>query len=174
MATFADLTDTMLNDDQGPDSISFANLLRDPDSVGTRKNLIMESVVQFAIRDGDWKLCLCPGSGVPPNSEHAAGNEPMPNIAWKKALAEFEGKITEADLLKAPFVQLFDLSVDLHEDNNLAAKHPERVEKMVALLKSQIENGRSTPGPTLKNDKNVRIVNPADKRLPAFVRERLR
>ena len=174
MATFADLTDTTLNDDQAPDSISFANLLSDPESEGTRKDLIMESVVQFVIRDGDWKLCLCPGSGVPPNSEHAAGNGPMPNVAWKKALAQFEGKPTEADLLKAPFIQLFDLSVDVHEDNNLAAENPDQVKKMVALLKSQIENGRSTPGPNLKNDKNVRIVNPADKRLPAFVRARLR
>ena len=77
-------------------------------------------------------------------------------------------------MLKAPFIQLFDLSVDLHEDNNLAAENPDQVKKMVALLKSQIENGRSTPGPNLKNDKNVRIVNPADKRLPAFVRARLR
>jgi hypothetical protein len=49
--------------------------------------------------------------------------------------------------------QLFDLSSDPHEDHNLAAEHPARVQKMVALLKSQVEKGRSTPGPGLKNDK---------------------
>jgi hypothetical protein len=43
---------------------------------------------------------------------------------------------------------------------------------MVALLKEQIANGRSTPGPKLKNDKNVRIIYPKDKRLPALVRNR--
>jgi hypothetical protein len=48
---------------------------------------------------------------------------------------------------------LFDLSSDPHEDHNLAAEHPARVQKMVALLKSQVEKGRSTPGPGLKNDK---------------------
>jgi len=174
MATFAELTEAELEDDQAPDSISFANLLRDPNAEGTRTDLIMQSVVQFAIRDGDWKLCLCPGSGVPPNSGNAAGNDPLPTFAWKKALEQFEEKPTEADLLKAPFVQLFDLSKDPHEDHNLAAEHPGQVEKMVALLKSQIENGRSTPGPKLSNDKNVKIVNAADKRLPAFVRERLK
>ena len=47
--------------------------------------------------------------------------------------------------------------------------HPDRVDRMVTLLKEQIANGRSTPGPDLKNDKNVRIIFPKDKRLPAFV-----
>ena len=77
----------------------------------------------------------------------------------------------ETDLLNAPFVQLFNLANDLDEDKNLAAQHPDRVLQMVAQLKEQIENGRSTPGPKLNNDKKVRIVNTKDKRLPAFVRE---
>jgi arylsulfatase A len=68
-------------------------------------------------------------------------------------------------------VQLFDLADDVHEDRNLAAEHPERVERMVALLQKQIEEGRSTPGPTLKNDKNVKMVTLEDRRLPEFVRE---
>jgi hypothetical protein len=96
----------------------------------------------------------------------------MPAVAWAKALDQVSGKVSETDLLKAPFVQLFDLSVDLHEDRNLARENPERVNRMVTLLKEQIANGRSTPGPKLKNDKNVRIVYPKDKRLPAFVRNR--
>ncbi|MEC5127471.1 arylsulfatase [Verrucomicrobiales bacterium BCK34] len=174
MATFADLTDIELEGEQGPDSISFAKLLRDPKGESARKDLIMESVIHFAIREGDWKLCLCPGSGVPPKSPNAAGNEPTPTDAWEKALDQFEGRLTDPDLLKAPFVQLFDLSKDLHEDNNLAAEYPDRVEKMVALLKSQIEGGRSTPGPKLSNDVSIEIVNAADRRLPVIVRERLK
>jgi hypothetical protein len=94
-------------------------------------------------------------------------------VAWRKALGGFESKLKENDLLKMPFVQLFNLANDPHEDKNLAAKHPERVSKMVALLKKQIVNGRSTSGPKLKNDKNARIVYIKDRRLPAFVRERL-
>jgi hypothetical protein len=70
-------------------------------------------------------------------------------------------------------VQLFNLATDPHEDRNLAAKHPDRVAKMVALLKRQIEQGRSTPGPKLKNDKNVRIISTNDRRLPDMLRERL-
>jgi arylsulfatase A len=76
--------------------------------------------------------------------------------------------------LSAPFVQLFDLSKDLHEDHNLAAQHPERVAQMVALLQKQVANGRSTPGPELGNDKHVKIVNLDDKRLPEIVRRRAR
>ena len=81
--------------------------------------------------------------------------------------------MTEADLLKAPFVQLFNVGNDPHEDRNLAAKHPDRVAAMVALLKKQIEQGRSTPGPKLKNDKNVRIIYTNDRRLPDALRKRL-
>ena len=107
------------------------------------------------------------------NSENGRGNDPMPAVAWAKALDQVSDKVSETDLLKAPFVQLFDLSVDLHEDHNLADKYPDRVKRMVTLLKEQIANGRSTPGPKLKNDKNVRIVYPKDKRLPEFVRDRI-
>ncbi|MFT5302490.1 MAG: arylsulfatase A [Mariniblastus sp.] len=172
-ATFADLANSRVNDDEGPDSISFGNLLRNPKAKGARQNLVMQSVVSFVVRDGDWKLCLCPGSGTPADSENAAGNDPMPNEAWRLALDQFEGKPANSDLLRAPFVQLFDLVKDPHEDNNLAAVHPERVEQMVAVLQEQIANGRSTPGPNLKNDKNVKVVNINDARLPDLVRERL-
>ena len=174
MATFSEIADEKMGDKEGPDSISFANLLRDPKAKGTRENLIMRSVVSFVVRDGDWKLCVSPGSGMPANMENGIGNDPTPEVAWKAALDKVEGKVTKADLLKAPFVQLFNVAKDPHEDKNLAAEQAERVEKMGRLLKEQIENGRSTSGPKLKNDKNVIIVNSKDKRLPAFARERLK
>lgn len=172
MATFAELTDVTLGDSEGPDSISFARLLSDPNAPGQRRNLVMQSVTSFAVRDGNWKLCLCPGSGTT-NSPNAAGNDPMPAVAWKQALEKFDGKLDEPDLLRSPFVQLFDLSEDLHEVNNLASQHPERVAEMVVLLQKQVAEGRSTPGPKLENDKHVRIVNLADKRLPEIVRRRV-
>ena len=171
LATFAELTDAKLGDDEAPDSISFAKLLHNPIAEGTRKNLVMQSVTSFVVRDGGWKLCLCPGSGTNIKSPNAAGNDPMPEVAWQRALVEFDGQPAESDLCSAPFVQLFDLTNDPHEDNNLAADVPHRVEQMVALLEKQIQNGRSTPGPKLENDKNIRIVNINDNRLPALLRE---
>lgn len=175
MATFAELADAAIADNEGPDSISFAKLLRDPQSEGDRTNLIMESTVSFVVRDENWKLCLCPGAGTPAGSPHSQGNVPSPPQAWRAALDRFSGVPTEADLLKAPFVQLFDLAEDPHEDNNLAAEHPQRIDKMVAMLTKQIDQGRSRPGRPgrpgrpLRNDKRVRIVNAKDKRLPSFV-----
>ncbi len=177
MATFAELADTKIEDHQAPDSISFAKLLTNPAVEGTRRNLIMQSVVSFVVRDRNWKLCLCPGAGTPatrPNIQNnSQGNVPTPEDAWKRALKRFQNVPNEADLVKAPFVQLFDLEKDPHEDHNVAAEHPDRVSAMVALLRRQMKRGRSTPGPELKNDRNVRLVSARDKRLPAFVRERL-
>lgn len=177
MATFAELTNTELEDHEAPDSISFAKLLTNPEDQGTRRNLIMQSVVSFVVRDGNWKLCLCPGAGTPAKrretQDNSQGNAPAPEDAWRLALNQFSKMPTEANLVKAPFVQLFDLANDPHEDHNLATDHPDRVRAMVALLRRQVERGRSTPGPELKNDRNVKLVNASDKRLPAFVRERL-
>jgi len=172
MATLAELTSVELADDEGPDSISFARLLSDPNAQGERQNLVMQSVASFAVRDGNWKLCLCPGSGTT-NSPNAVGNDPMPAVAWKQALEKFDGKLDEADLLRAPFVQLFNVADDPHEDKNLASQHPEQVAEMVALLQKQVAEGRSTPGPKLRNDKHVKIVNLDDKRLPEIVRRRV-
>ncbi|MEM6915639.1 MAG: hypothetical protein AAF491_03645, partial [Verrucomicrobiota bacterium] len=169
MATFADLTGEELGEQEGPDSISFAPVLRDPAAKTDRNDLVLNCGTAFAIREGDWKLCLTPSSGVKYDSENAAGNDPMPIPAWRAAIDRFGGKPSEEDLLKAPFVQLFDLSKDPHEDVNLAEQHPERVRHLVELLEGQIENGRSTPGPKLENDKQVKIVNLRDKRLPDFV-----
>ena len=171
MATFAELTDAKLADHEGPDSISFARLLSAPNAEGRRQNLVMQSVASFVVRDGNWKLCLCPGSGTT-NSPNAEGNDPMPAVAWKQALEKFDGKLDESDLLRAPFVQLFNLDNDPHEDNNLAVEHSERVARMVALLQRQVDEGRSTPGSRLKNDRHIKVVNLSDQRLPAIVRRR--
>ncbi|MEM7144410.1 MAG: arylsulfatase, partial [Verrucomicrobiota bacterium] len=134
MATFADITGQELGESEGPDSISFAPLLKDPQVAPMRSSLIMAAVVAYTIREGDWKLILSPSSGVKAGEGNFEGNDPMPTVAWKAALEKFGGHPTEADLLKAPFVQLYDLSVDPHEDNNVAEEHPERVEAMVKLL----------------------------------------
>ncbi|MEM1224959.1 MAG: arylsulfatase [Planctomycetota bacterium] len=170
MATFAELTGQQLATDEAPDSISFASLLKNPMAASHRASLITESVVAYAIRDDHWKLILSPSSGVKAGDGVFAGNDPMPAVAWKAALEDFGSQPTEADLLKPPFVQLFDLAADPHEDNNLAQEYPERVNQMVSLLQAQIANGRRTTGPNLPNDKQVKVVNLRDRRLPDFVR----
>lgn len=167
MATFAELAGVSLKDDQAPDSISFAELLRSPEVKGKRKDLIMQSVGPFVVREGQWKLCICPGCG----SNDNYGNAPRSDDAWREAIQSFGNSPTWSDLVKPPFVQLFDLSSDPHEDHNLATDQPERVAAMVALLRDQIRDGRSTPGLSLKNDRDRVNIN---QRLPEFVRKQLK
>ena len=87
----------------------------------------------FAIREGKWKLCLCPGSGG--WSEPRPGKEPK----------------------GSPRVQLFDLDTDPAEKNNLAETEKEKVAELTALLQSYADNGRSTPGEKQENDGAVDI-----------------
>ncbi len=162
MATFAEISETKLDLQNAPDSVSFAPILRSHNSKTTRDHLIMQSAMEvFVIRDGDWKLILGPGSGA----KGLHGNVPAFEDAWRDALSAFGKKPTRDDLFQAPFVQLFNLNEDPHEDHNLASKHPDRVKLMVAELKKQIADGRSTPGPKLANTKNVKI----HQRLPESV-----
>ncbi|MCG8651046.1 MAG: arylsulfatase [Pirellulales bacterium] len=64
MATVAEWLDVDLAAEAGPDSFSFAPLLRDPDAAFDRPPLICHSAAgMFAIRDGRWKLIAGNGSG---------------------------------------------------------------------------------------------------------------
>ena len=167
MATFSELVNFRLGPHQAPDSMSFAGLLRNPDTNPIRQDLIMQSVGPFVVRSGDWKLCLCPGSGA----TGRFGNEPTPEAAWRSALQSFGRNPTRAELSRTPFVQLFNVADDAHEDHNLADARTKRVDQMVALLRKQIQDGRSTPGPRLDNDRKAIDIN---QRLPEFVRKQLR
>jgi hypothetical protein len=77
----------------------------------------------FSIRQGNWKLELCADSG--------GWSDPKP------------GSKAAQDL---PPVQLYDLSKDIAEKNNLQARHPEIVTRLKALLDKYVSEGRSTPG----------------------------
>lgn len=96
----------------------------------------------FAIRDGKWKLCLCPGSG--------GWSAPRPG---------------RDDQSKLPPVQLYDMAADVGETTNLAGKHPEQVERLTTLLEKFVTDGRSTAGPPQKNTTPVN-VRTADVRQP--------
>jgi arylsulfatase A len=88
----------------------------------------------FAIREGRWKLLLCPDSG--------GWSAPRPGSAEAAAL---------------PPVQLYDLVTDPGEWRNVHADHPDRVRAMVATLERLVRDGRSTPGARQPNHGPVDI-----------------
>lgn len=162
MATLADITNTELKPTQAGDSISYLPLLQDPKAEAPRRTMIQQSTNVFAVRLGDWKLCVDPGSGA----LGRYGNRPLPEVAWRKAVEKFGRTPERADLRNTPFVQLFNLKDDPTESKNLAEDRPDLVKELFGILDDQIERGRSTPGQKLKND-FPRI--PIHNRVPAFV-----
>jgi arylsulfatase A-like enzyme len=130
MATCADLLHVGLPADAGEDSVSVL-----PDLLGTAKAPVREALVHhsingsFAIRQGKWKLELCPGSG--------GWSDPKPGSAAERNL---------------PAVQLYDMSGDVSERRNVYAQEIQTVKDLLALLKRYVADGRSTPGPTGTND----------------------
>lgn len=136
LATCADLLGVELPGNAGEDSVSLL-----PAFLGTDKGPLREAVVHhssngsFAIRQGPWKLILCPGSG--------GWSEPRP------------GSPAEASL---PSVQLYDLSQDIGEQVNLQAARPEVVLRLRSLLEKYVADGRSTPGARQLNQRHVEFT----------------
>ena len=141
LATFAEITGASVPATMAEDSVSFLPVLRG-DKPEVRQGIVSQSINgSFAIRNGQWKLCLSAGSG--------GWSSPKPGPE-------------EAGL---PPVQLYDLSKDPGERKNLQAEFPERVAAMKAELEKTIAMGRSTPGEALKNDVEVQLIkkSPAGK-----------
>ena len=138
MATFAELLEIQLPPTAGEDSLSFlASLLGQPSSKN-RTSIISQSINgNFAVRDGQWKLCLCPGSG--------GWSSPRPGRDDHAGLPEF---------------QLFDLNTDPGETKNVVDQYPERVASMTSSLRKWIDEGRSTAGPLLANDATIKMIKP--------------
>jgi arylsulfatase A-like enzyme len=138
-ATCAGILGRKLPDDAAEDSVSIL-----PALTGEAKTPLREAVVHhsingsFAIRQGQWKLELCPDSG--------GWSEPKPGAA---AAA------------KLPPVQLYDLANDIGESRNVEAQHPEVVARLTALLEKYAADGRSTPGRPQANTGKVEIRRPA-------------
>lgn len=133
-ATVADLLGKKdaLAPDAAEDSFSFLPALLDqPDPENRRPFTIHHSINgSFAIRQGDWKLCLCPGSG--------GWSAPRPATALKdKSL---------------PPVQLFHLTRDPGEQENLASSETEIVAEMAGLLARAIREGSTRPGAQSRNE----------------------
>ena len=134
LATCADVLGTNLPPGSGPDSVSILPALRGQ-TAPVHEAVIHHSVNgSFAVRCGKWKLELCPDSG--------GWSSPKPG---------------SAEAGKLPPVQLYDMDADMGERANLAAEHPEIVARLTKLLEKYIVDGRTTPGPALKNDVRVNV-----------------
>jgi len=125
MATCADILGAKLPDNAGEDSVSILPALRGE----TYPRVVVHHSIQgmFAIREGNWKLELCRGSG-----------------GWSK------GDDGEP-------IQLYDMTKDVGERANEHKAHPEIVARLTKLLEKYIAEGRSTPGAPQKNDAAVEI-----------------
>jgi arylsulfatase A len=134
-ATCAGILGAELPPGAAEDSVSILPALR-----GTARKPLREAVVhhsiagQFAIRQGRWKLAMCPGSG--------GWSEPTDEHATAQGL---------------PPVQLYDMFADTGEKHNLSAKDKGEVQRLARLLDRYVAGGRSTPGPEQSNDVVVNV-----------------
>ncbi|MEI6780297.1 MAG: arylsulfatase [Verrucomicrobiota bacterium] len=135
MATCADLLGIKLPGDGGEDSVSIL-----PALLGRATGPLREAVVHhsingsFALRQGNWKLVLCPDSG--------GWSAPKPGSAEAK---------------KLPSIQLYDMTADQGERANTQRDHPDVAARLTRLLENYVAQGRSTDGRPLSNDAPVTI-----------------
>jgi arylsulfatase A len=128
-ATCADILGLKLPDDAAEDSVSMLPALLGKANKPLREATVHHSINgSFAIRQANWKLCFCPGSG--------GWSRPRPN---------------QDDTTGFPRLQLFDLAADIGEQHNVQAEHPDIAERLTLLMEKYVANGRSTPGSPQKN-----------------------
>ena len=128
MATCSEILKQPLPKGCGQDSVSFLPALSGQPIVSTRAGVIHHSISgHFGYREGKWKLLLARGSG-----------------GWSSPK---EGKAK-----KDPVAQLYDIEADPGETTNLYESQPEVAARLLKQLESDVTRGRSTDGPTSKND----------------------
>ena len=133
-ATCADVTKGKLPENGAEDSISFL-----PAALGKkqgRSTLVNHSNMgEFAYRDGPWKLVF---------------------RMREKKLEQSRGKPTR--------VELYNLETDKAEENNVAAKHPDRVARMTAALQAMVDRGATRELKGRANDTKVDFTTSQMKR----------
>ena len=130
MATCAEMLGAELPDTEAEDSVSILPAILGTDTAPLREAVVHHSFKgAFAIRQGDWKLALCSGSGGSGIDDNGDKSSP----------------------------QLYNLKQDLGETNNLAKSNPEVVERLTKLLQQYASTGRSTPGAKQPNDISVKV-----------------
>ena len=129
-ATVVDLLIDDIPDTSAEDSVSFLSAFYDQPLVADRNGLIHSSISgHFGYRMGHWKLLLARGSG-----------------GWTSP------KESEAKQQKLPTYQLYDMSTDPAESQNLGSEQLDIAHHLYTLLRKDIERGRSTSGPDSAND----------------------
>lgn len=138
MATAADAVGAKLPEAAAEDSFSILPALLGESSKPVRQSVIHHSINgSFALREGDWKLELCAGSG--------GWSDPRPGSPGEKGL---------------PDTQLYNLKSDIAEKDNVQGTNPEIVTKMTAELEQIVTSGRSTPGAAQQNAVPVVLRKP--------------
>ena len=115
-ATFADVVEAELAENEAEDSFSLVPLLKGQATERGGPVIHHSSAGMFAIRDGKWKLVAGNGSG---------GRQQPRGRPFGK-----------------PY-QLFDIGADIGERRDLAADHPEIVARLTAKLDTIRKTGRS-------------------------------
>jgi arylsulfatase A-like enzyme len=133
--TCADSLNVRLPDTAAEDSVSLMPALEGRVTDPLHQAIVHHSINgSFSIREGEWKLELCPDSG--------GWSDPRPGSPAAKTL---------------PSVQLYNLSRDIGEKENVEAKHHEVVRRLTRLLEKYVADGRSTPGTPQPNTGKVEI-----------------
>lgn len=129
IATVSEIVAVPLEGTVGEDSLSQLPLWMDSNHLKNEQGTIVNHSDDgsLAIRQGDWKLITCPGSG-----------------GWS-----FPSE--PEDLIGLPEMQLYHLGEDPEETVNCIDQNPEIKEELLLLLKNNIENGRTTPGDISEN-----------------------
>ncbi|WP_299234678.1 arylsulfatase [uncultured Bacteroides sp.] len=133
-ATFAAINDYNLLDTEGEDSYNILPALYSVKEVSTIREATVHHSIngEFTIRQGKWKLLLSASSG--------GWSYPRP------------GK-NDSIIKNLPSMQLYDMESDPSERHNLVNDYPNKVQELKSLLLCYINEGRSTPGISQKNDK---------------------
>ncbi|HLX61701.1 MAG TPA: arylsulfatase [Planctomycetota bacterium] len=137
IATVAAILNAKLPDGAGPDSYNLLPVLLDqPYQKPLREATVHHAGSgKFAIRKGNWVLLDAPNV-----DDNGAKGEPD----WFKQKRGYEKNDQPGEL--------YDLSADISERKNLYAQYPSIVKELTVLLEKYVAEGRSTPGPALKND----------------------
>ena len=130
MATCADAVDVTLPDTAAEDSASLIPVLRGKTVTAPLHEAVIchSASGVFVVRKGPWKLQYSAGS--------AGWSLPKDNEALKLGLPKW---------------QLYNLTADPKETQNLLSDNPAKVVELTRILRRFIEQGRSTPGTPQKN-----------------------
>ena len=127
MATIADILNIDIPDNMGEDSVSNKEIWLENSNKQVRRDIVHQSIDgSLSIRRDNFKLELCPGSG--------GWSDPKPG--------EETGDLR---------FQMYDLSQDIKERKNVIEDYPKLASELRNILKTYIENGRSTPGEKQNN-----------------------